>query len=48
MFNLFFKRLFCKHDWKLICDEFDIHRYKRVFIYECKKCGKEKRKYVKW
>lgn len=45
MFRDIIKKLFCNHEWKLIGDEFDLKKYKRVFIYVCKNCGKEKRVY---
>jgi RNase P subunit RPR2 len=45
MFEKFFKMLFCKHNWKLLNEEYDLRKGKRAFIYICKICGKEKRVY---
>jgi len=47
MLDAFLKKLFCKHDYKLINEEFDLIKGKRAFVYICAKCGKEKRIYYK-
>lgn len=42
----FFKRLFCIHDYRYRWDVLIDAGRRKMRVYKCKKCGKEKCKFV--
>lgn len=45
MLGKILQQLFCRHDWEMIRDDYDISKMRRYFLYRCKKCQKEWHKY---
>lgn len=48
LINFLYEHFGCKHDWELLQKgEFTMYEgckpYRVVFLYRCKKCGKEKK-----
>jgi hypothetical protein len=41
MIKLFFKKLFCRHDWDTI-ESWQVSHYEMGGRVRCKRCGKEK------
>ena len=39
---MLFKKLFCKHNYKLISSELTEFGMQKNYYYECRKCGKTK------
>ncbi len=42
----FLKKIFCKHEYKYLCEKLILTGTKKIIVYECKKCGKQKCKFV--
>jgi len=41
----FFKQLFCRHRFDIISEDYDVHKYSRVFTYKCRFCEKIEKRY---